>query len=222
MKLTLDNVKKLPEIEAFIDRTHEYLKWLSYTEHAHRHIQIVSSRASSLAKKLGFSQQDQEYCAISGYCHDMGNFVGRTQHHYWGSLLFMQALMPKVDDYDGCTKIAQAIVAHDKEDTKIMTNISAVLIISDKSDVHRDRVLKKDYEKMSTDIHTRVNYSVTKNALDYNEKTKVISLKLKVDTKIVPVMEFFEIFTERMTYCRQSADFLGVKFGLVINDFKLL
>jgi len=35
-------------------------------------------------------------------------------------------------------------------------------------------------------------------------------------------MEYFEIFTERMAYCRRAADYFGYKFSLVINNFKLL
>ena len=49
-----------------------------------------------------------------------------------------------------------------------------------------------------------------------------ISLTLKIDTNFCPIMEYFEIFTERMVFCRKAAQFLGYDFGLVINNFKLL
>ena len=51
---------------------------------------------------------------------------------------------------------------------------------------------------------------------------KIITLKLKIDTQVCPVMEYFEIFTSRMNYCRLSAEYLGYHFSLIINDFKLL
>jgi hypothetical protein len=47
-------------------------------------------------------------------------------------------------------------------------------------------------------------------------------LVLKIDTNFVAVMEYFEIFTERMAYCRKAAEYLGYKFGLTVNGFKLL
>ena len=48
-----------------------------------------------------------------------------------------------------------------------------------------------------------------------------IVLKLKIDTKITGVMEYFEIFNERMIFCRKAAEFLGLNFVLIINNFKL-
>jgi len=47
-------------------------------------------------------------------------------------------------------------------------------------------------------------------------------LTLRIDTNFVPIMEYFEIFTERMVFCRKAAKYLGYDFGLVINNFKLL
>jgi hypothetical protein len=35
-------------------------------------------------------------------------------------------------------------------------------------------------------------------------------------------MEYFEIFLDRMKLCRRAAAFLGVEFGLRINDAILL
>ena len=105
---------------------------------------------------------------------------------------------------------------------KLTEPISAVIVLADKSDVHRSRVTVKSLEKIKIDIHDRVNYAVTKSDLSVNKSKKQIILTLKIDQKFVPVIEFFEIFTDRMTYCRQAANYLGYKFHLVINDFKLL
>jgi len=63
---------------------------------------------------------------------------------------------------------------------------------------------------------------VVENKFTVNPKKKVITLKLTIDTNFVPVMEYFEIFTERMVQCRKAAKFLGYKFALIINNFKLL
>lgn len=42
------------------------------------------------------------------------------------------------------------------------------------------------------------------------------------DTDICPVMEYFEIFLDRMVLCRKAADLLGLTFELIINDTRLL
>ena len=48
--------------------------------------------------------------------------------------------------------------------------ISAALILADKSDVHRDRVVNKNLSTF--DIHDRVNYAVTNADLIMDEKKR--------------------------------------------------
>jgi len=100
--------------------------------------------------------------------------------------------------------------------------ISAVLVLADKSDVDRSRVTSKDPEHFKVDIHDRVNYAARESAISIDQAKKHITLTLKIDTDVCPVIEYFEIFTERMVFCRKAAKFLGYDFGLVINNFKLL
>jgi len=204
---------------------------LGYTEHGLRHANLVSRRAQMMAKEIGLSKRGQEISAIAGFCHDMGNFLGRSRHHYWGALLFHQIFSTKGGFTSGgeenfsskeLSHIMQAIVNHDKYTMKLTNPISAIVVIADKSDVNRSRVRDLSKNELKTDIHDRVNYAATKSDLKVNRQKKQIILTIKIDRKYVPIMEYFEIFTERMTYCRQAADFLGYKFNLIINNFKLL
>jgi hypothetical protein len=137
-------------------------------------------------------------------------------------MLFHQVFSTQVDDIEGLAEIMQAIANHDKEEARLTNNISAALIIADKSDVHRDRVKEKNIEKIKADIHNRVNYSVTRNDLDVNEGAKIISLLIELDTKITPIIDYFQIFLQRMDYCKEGAEYLGYKFRLLINDFELM
>jgi uncharacterized protein len=220
MKINLLKVKKNPYIQEFINQTEKYLDALGYTDHGHRHINIVADRARSLAKNIGLNQHQQEISAIAGYCHDLGNFLGRTNHHYFGASLFSQIFLSQINPSD-LSIIMQAITSHDKNELKLVHKVSAILILADKSDVHRTRVKNKNIKEIKNDIHDRVNYSVTKNDFKVDKKKKEIVLKLKVDTKITKPLEYFEIFTERMTYCRLAAEYLNYKFVLIINNFKL-
>ena len=54
-----------------------------------------------------------------------------------------------------------------------------------------------------------------------DEKTE-IRLILDIDTEYSSVMEYFEIFLERMVLCRKAAEHLDLTFELIINDTKLL
>src|SRR3989338_9045320 len=101
-------------------------------------------------------------------------------------------------------------------------NISAILVLADKSDVDRSRVTEKSIEKIKEDIHDRVNYAARESEIVVDKQKKKITLALKIDTNFCPVIEYFEVFTERMVFCRKAAQFLGYDFGLVINKFRLL
>lgn len=222
MKLTLKLVKENPKIQDFIKQTEKYLDSMGYTDHGQRHINIASDRAKSIAKKIGMSVREQELSAIAAYCHDMGNFLGRTQHHYWAALLFSQVFLNEADNPNDVSTIAQAIVSHDKDDLKIVSKVTAVLILADKSDVHRSRVKKSKSQNLKKDIHDRVNYAIIDNSLIVKPTSKIITLRLKLDLKFSAPLEYFEIFTERMAFCRVAAKYLGYKFSLEINNFKLL
>jgi len=219
--LNLRQVKNHPRILEFIRQSDLAIQALGYTEHGFRHSNLVSKEAKRIAKEIGLGERERELAGIAGFCHDMGNFLGRSRHHYWGALLFHQVFVKDFPDKE-MALIMQAIANHDKDTMKLTSDISAVVVLADKSDVHRDRVASRSLREIKADIHNRVNYAVTRSDLNVNKDKKQISLILKIDTRFVPIIEYFEIFIERMVYCRKAADYLGYKFNLVINAFKLL
>ena len=181
----------------------------------------MSGRARYVAKEVGFSKNEQELAGIAGFTHDMGNFLDRKLHEYWGAILFQTVFQEKMPAKDMVT-VMQAIANHDNYYAKVINPVAAAVILADKSDVRRTRVTEKNKATIGEDIHKRVNFAVTDNKFEVSVKERRIILTLKIDTKFVPVMEYFEIFTKRMVQCRRAAGFLNYKFGLVINDFKLL
>jgi hypothetical protein len=219
--ITLEKVKNNPQVLNFIKQADTAMTALEYTNHGLRHVNLVAERAKQIAKTLGLSKQDQELAAISGFCHDLGNFMTRTYHHYFAALIFHQIFQNDADPHEVST-IMQAIANHDKHEMEFTTAVSAVLVLADKSDVDRSRVVEKDMKKIKTDIHDRVNFATTESRLKVDTVKKRITLALKIDTNFCSIMEYFEIFTERMVFCRQAAEFLGYQFGIVINKVRLL
>ena len=71
-------------------------------------------------------------------------------------------------------------------------------------------------------IHDRVNYSVKKTTVKINEEKSIIKLKLTIDTKYGSIMDYFEIFMDRMIMCRKAAERLGLTFKLIINEQQLI
>ena len=117
-------------------------------------------------------------------------------------------------------EIVTAIGNHDEGTGRPVSPMAAALILADKSDVRRSRVRNQD--KSTFDIHDRVNYSVTKAELKINESKTLIKLKLHIDTRYGSVMDYFEIFLNRMTLCRRAAETLGLQFKLIINEQQLV
>ncbi len=218
---SLNDVKKNPQILEFIAQTEKSLAALSYTDHGLRHANLVADRAVQIAKSTGFPKREGELSAIAGFCHDMGNFLSRHLHNYLAAMLFYQLFNEKFLPQE-LVKIIQAISNHDKDEMNFTNAVSAIVVLADKSDVHRSRVLSQKMEEIKTDIHDRVNYATRENNLKIDKAKKRITLVLKIDTNFCPIMEYFEIFTGRMAFCRKAAEFLGYDFGLVINKIRLL
>lgn len=196
------------------------MRVLGYTEHSFRHVGIVSSTAGNIMEELGYSEREVELGRIAGYLHDIGNAVNRADHAHTGAILAYQMLTGMGMDCKESAEIMMAIGNHDELTGTPVSNISAALILADKSDVHRSRVRNTDVAHF--DIHDRVNYAVERSVISVNREGKTANLVLKIDTEICPVMDYFEIFLGRMTMNRRAAAFLGLQFQLFINDSKLI
>ena len=191
-----------------------------YTEHSVRHINIVSKRAGKILEKLGYPKERIELAKIAGYLHDIGNCVNRVDHAHSGAILAYNILKDLGMSSEDRTEIMMAIGTHDEKTGTAVSDISAALILADKSDVHKSRVTNKNISTF--DIHDRVNYAVSNADLIMDEQTRKIRLDLTIDTKICPVLDYFEIFMERTMMSKYAAKYLNIWFELVINDTKLL
>lgn len=191
-----------------------------YTEHSHRHISIVSKRAGEILETLGYPQRTIELAKIAGYLHDIGNCVNRTDHAHSGAILAYNILKDIGMPVEERTEIMMAIGNHDEQTGTAVSDISAALILADKSDVHRNRVSNKNLSTF--DIHDRVNYAVSSADLKIDSEERKVVLNLIIDTKICPVLDYFEIFMDRTMMSKYAAKYLKIWFELVINDTKLL
>ena len=116
--------------------------------------------------------------------------------------------------------VCSAIGNHDESTAFPVNPVAAALILADKTDVRRTRVRNRDFS--SFDIHDRVNYAVEKASTTLDVPAKAIVLDLQIDTKMSPVMDYFEIFLDRMLLCRKAAEKLGLAFRLVVNGQSVL
>ena len=218
--ITFENIKKNDEIKIFLEIAEKQLEALGFTEHSFRHVGLVSLNAGKILFDLGFDSRQVELAKIAGFLHDIGNAVNREDHAHSGAILTYNFLTKLGMDYKEAAEIMIAIGNHDEKTGTAVSNISAALILADKSDVHRSRVRNTDFATF--DIHDRVNYAVERSGIVVDGEAKFAKLELLIDTKICPVMDYFEIFLARMTMSRRAATFLGLTFQLIINGNRLL
>ncbi len=219
MKITFEEIKKNEAINTYIQKADESLIALGFTEHSFTHVTRVAELASKILLTLGYSERDAELARIAGYLHDIGNVVNRTDHAQSGAVMAFRILDKMGADPEDIATIITAIGNHDESTAYPVNPIAAALILADKTDVRSSRVRNQDIANF--DIHDRVNYSVKKSQVEI-VKDSHIQLSLKIDTNICAVMDYFEIFLNRMVLCRKAAEKLGIEFWLIINSQRLI
>ena len=166
-----------------------------------------------------FMNRAIELAKIAAYMHDIGNIVNRAGHARSGAIMAFEILTKLGMDTKEIADIVSAIGNHDESSAYPVSVISSALIIADKTDVRRTRVRK---EMLEFDIHNRVNYAAIKSRVIIDKEQKTLKLNLTIDTTICSIMEYFEIFLDRMLLCRKAADRLGLSFKLTINGQQLI
>lgn len=214
--MTYEEVRRDPAVKVYIAQADASMEALGFTEHSFAHVTRSAKTAGDILHKLGYPERTVELARIAGYLHDIGNVVNRVDHSQSGAIMAFRILDRMEFPPEEIAAIVTAIGNHDEGTGMPVNAIAAALIIADKSDVRRGRVRRK--ADIATDIHDRVNYSVTESALTVDVENGFIELNLTVDTEVSSVMEYFEIFMKRMLLCRQAAGTLGLKFCLRIND----
>ena len=218
--MTYNEIKKNKAIHNYITAADASLSALGYTEHSFAHVGAVAEKAGYILSTLGYSERTVELVKIAGYLHDIGNLVNRVDHSQSGAVMASRILDKLGFNSEEIADIVTAIGNHDEGTGVPVSEFAAALILADKSDVRRNRVRNQDISTF--DIHDRVNYSVTSANLQINQDKTQIELNLTIDTEYSSVMDYFEIFMQRMILCRKAAEKLGLRFKLVINNQQLL
>lgn len=218
--MTYEQVKQDAAVRVYIAQADASMAALGYTEHSFAHVTKVAETAGEILQTLQFPERTVELAKIAGYLHDIGNVVNRVDHSQSGAIMAFRILDRMNFPPEEIALIISAIGNHDEGSGVPVNPVAAALIIADKSDVRRSRV--RDAADIHTDIHDRVNYSAEKSHVELNAQRKTLELQLQVDTSVSSVMEYFEIFMNRMLLCRKAAETLGLTFRLQINGQQLI
>jgi metal-dependent HD superfamily phosphatase/phosphodiesterase len=217
--ITLDEIQKEAPLSAFIASADRVMEGIGYTEHGFRHANLTARIAFNVLSRLGFGERDAGLGSIAGYLHDIGNMVARENHAQIGALLVYDVFKDRMRTVDLAVVMA-AVGNHEEKGGEAVSPAAAAVILADKSDVHRTRVRKS--AQIDFDIHDRVNYAAEQSFLRVDSGARTITLELTIDTEISDVMEYFEIFLDRMVMCRRAAERLDCRFKLNVNEADLL
>jgi metal-dependent HD superfamily phosphatase/phosphodiesterase len=216
--LTFEQIQADGELSALISAADRVMEGMGYTEHGFRHANLTARIAYNVLTRAGFDEHTANLGCVAGYLHDVGNMLTRDAHGQTGGLLVYHALRDRIPAADLAT-IVSAIANHEEDQGYAVSEVSAAVILADKSDVHRSRVRKTGRPEF--DIHDRVNFAAEQSFLRVDSIAKTITLELTIDPQISQVMEYFEIFLGRMQLCRKAAGELGCRFKLIINGAEL-
>ena len=212
--ITLKEIQKNESIQALVHAGNRYLAAMGYTDHGPRHVGYVSKTASYILKALGYSPREVELAAIAGWVHDVGNSVNRHDHGPLGAVLLLPILRETGMEMADIMEIITAVGNHEEQSGFISSAVSAALALGDKSDAHKSRV--RDGKPDETDIHDRVNFSITENQVTVDRANRIIRHELTMD-ETSSVMEYLQIYMSRIVMCEKAAAFLKCSFDLVIN-----
>ncbi|MBQ8727311.1 MAG: HD domain-containing protein [Oscillospiraceae bacterium] len=218
--VTYKQIRNDKEIITYVEKSDEALKSIGYTEHSFAHVEKVATNASWLLEKLGYSEHECDLAKIAGFMHDIGNIINRIDHAQSGAMMAFRLLDHMNMPAEDISTIVSAIGNHDESTAQPINPISAALIIADKCDVRRSRV--RNTELIKFDIHDRVNYAVEKAELILSDDKKTLMLDVVIDTEISSVLEYFEIFLQRMLLCKRAAEFLKLEFRMTVNGTNVL
>ena len=205
--LTYNDIKQNKTINTYITEADRSLLAMGYTEHSFAHVCKVAEDAAYILTKLNRPGREVELVKIAGYLHDIGNVINRADHPHSGAIMSFKILSDLEMDTKEIAQIISAIGNHDESTGIPVSTIAAALIIADKCDVRRSRVRNSNFSEF--DIHDRVNYSVTSSKIEMDDDLKTCTLSLEIDSTISPVMDYFEIFLQRMNMCKNAAKKLG-------------
>ena len=219
MEITYALIKDNKEINLLIEKGNQVLRELGYTEHSRKHAAKTAETAAMILKELGYGRHKVELARIAGYMHDIGNSVNRTDHAHTGAMLAYGILKEMGMPLEDVLMVTSAIGHHDEATGSPVDEVSAALILADKSDVRRNRVQNPVPARF--DAHDRVNYAVLSCKMNIDKEKRTISVQIDLDDEICTVMDYFEIFLKRMVMCRKAAEKLQCRFKLSANGSKL-
>ncbi|MCL2189279.1 MAG: HD domain-containing protein [Defluviitaleaceae bacterium] len=132
-----------PEINRILDAVNQVNADIFSACHGQFHAAFVVEKTAHILTLLSYSARVVELGKIAALLHDIGNIAGRKKHPRKGAALAAVFLEDETElSPEEKTIIIQAIEDHSKG-KNIQSAVGAALLIADKIDISRERVLPR-------------------------------------------------------------------------------
>lgn len=206
-------------MEEYFENTNETFNLIKRKSYDRNHAIRAAKIAERVLKYLGYKKREHELAKIAAYLHDIGNIISKRGHNQSSAIMFLNIIGDDRYDEDVFT-IVSDIGCHEDKTIEPVSPVAAALMIGDKTDVSHERIGAEDLYDF--DKHSLVVSACKKVNVIVNKEKMSIELKIKIDSTICSVMNYFEIFMSRIDYCRRASSVLKCNFELYINDDKFL
>ncbi|MDR1784289.1 MAG: HD domain-containing protein [Endomicrobium sp.] len=207
-------------MEGYFENTNQAFDLVKRKSYDKSHALHTAKIAERILKYLGYKKREQELAKIAAYMHDIGNIISKRGHDQSSAIMFLNIIGDNNRYDEDAFTIVSAIGCHEDKTIEPVSPVAAALIIGDKTDVSHERIGTEDlydFDKHSLVVAACKNVNVI-----VNREKMSIELKIKIDSTICSVMNYFEIFMSRINYCRRASSVLKCSFELYINDDKFL
>jgi metal-dependent HD superfamily phosphatase/phosphodiesterase len=222
-EITFDEIRNNKEIANYVQMADASLAAQGFTDHSYGHVLKCCKVVKDILTGFSYSPREIRLGQIAAYMHDIGNGINRVGHGQVGAMMAFNILTRLEMEPKDISPIIAAIGNHDESAAYPVNSIAAALIIADKTDVRRTRVRSTvTPEEAHGNIHLRVNYAVISSQVEIDKENRAIICNMTIDTEITDVMDYFEIFMERMKLCKLAAKHLDARFKLIINGLELI
>lgn len=216
---TLEKLFENEEFRDYLQRGDVFLQAIGYNEHGDRHVKIVAANAMKILRTLGHPEDRVILAGLAGALHDIGYIISKENHEHYGAILARDLLRQLGVDFKSIGTVMSAIANSGNARIPVFSDVHAALVLADQADVDQSRLRK--LRDISGELNDKVHIGVQRSQLEIDGKARTISVDIQLDTSVISMMEYFNIYLERAQNSKNASKFLDCAFRVIINNVTL-
>ena len=178
----------------------------SYACHGYSHSMRVSNYCAEILEGIGASEKEIELGKIAGYLHDVACIKQGKKNHAQRGAKFVEEFLSDINMPSEDIQIIRDAIYYHSEGKVINSNIGAALLIADKIDIAKNRIIRKSDSELY-----RVITSINEISLDINEREINICYNANEEFSLEKLMIWKKAITlpiKAAKYCDRTCNFI--------------